>query len=150
MKKTIRQLKYEEIEQALKLIWSVFEEFEAPEYSTEGVEEFKIYIGLDAAKQRFNEGRLFLGAFIGDELAGVLEARKPAHISMMFVDKQYHRQGLAKMMFNEALSTLGANDITVNSSPYAIEIYKRLGFNPTDEEQITNGIRYTPMVRKYN
>lgn len=34
---------------------------------------------------------------------------------------------------------------TVNSSPYAVEVYRHLGFFPTDTEQVTNGIRYTPM-----
>ena len=34
---------------------------------------------------------------------------------------------------------------TVNSSPYAVEVYRHLGFVPTDTEQLTNGIRYTPM-----
>lgn len=34
---------------------------------------------------------------------------------------------------------------TVNSSPYAVEVYRHLGFTPTNTEQLTNGIRYTPM-----
>ena len=34
---------------------------------------------------------------------------------------------------------------TVNSSLYAVEVYRHLGFVPTDTEQLTNGIRYTPM-----
>jgi predicted GNAT family N-acyltransferase len=38
--------------------------------------------------------------------------------------------------------------ITVNSSPYAHEFYKKLGFLDTSEEQITNGVRYYPMKKK--
>ena len=34
---------------------------------------------------------------------------------------------------------------TVHSSPYAVEVYRHLGFVPTDSEQITNGLRYTTM-----
>ncbi|MBU9737013.1 GNAT family N-acetyltransferase [Diplocloster agilis] len=33
----------------------------------------------------------------------------------------------------------------LNSSPYAVPIYKKLGFRNTDTEQLMNGIRYTPM-----
>lgn len=36
-------------------------------------------------------------------------------------------------------------EFTVNSSPYAVDIYRQLDFVPTDTEQITNGIRYMPM-----
>ena len=35
--------------------------------------------------------------------------------------------------------------ITLNSSPYGLPFYKALGFVPTDNEQIVNGIRFTPM-----
>ena len=35
--------------------------------------------------------------------------------------------------------------ITVNSSPYAVPVYHKLGFVDTDVEQISDGMRYTPM-----
>ncbi|WP_168733762.1 GNAT family N-acetyltransferase [Metabacillus sediminilitoris] len=35
--------------------------------------------------------------------------------------------------------------LTVNSSPYALGIYHRLGFVESDKEQTINGIRFTPM-----
>jgi len=38
--------------------------------------------------------------------------------------------------------------MTVFSAPFAINIYKSLGFEATDTEQISNGIRFTPM-KKY-
>ncbi|MDD6308759.1 MAG: GNAT family N-acetyltransferase [Clostridia bacterium] len=33
----------------------------------------------------------------------------------------------------------------MNSSPYGLPFYKALGFVPTDNEQIVNDIRFTPM-----
>ena len=36
----------------------------------------------------------------------------------------------------------------VNSSPYAVDVYHKLGFTDTDKEQMTNGIIYTPMIYK--
>ena len=35
--------------------------------------------------------------------------------------------------------------ITVNSSPYAVLVYRKLGFVETDTEQLADGMRYTPM-----
>jgi len=36
--------------------------------------------------------------------------------------------------------------ITVNSSPYAVKIYEKLGFVPDGNEQMVDGIRFTPMT----
>lgn len=36
--------------------------------------------------------------------------------------------------------------MTVNASPYAIPVYRKLGFIDIDVEQVINGIRFTPMV----
>ncbi len=36
--------------------------------------------------------------------------------------------------------------ITVNASPYAVPVYEKLGFQAVDDEQLTDGIRYTPMT----
>lgn len=36
-------------------------------------------------------------------------------------------------------------EFTVNASAYAVEVYRHLGFAPTDEEKTVNGLRFTPM-----
>ena len=35
--------------------------------------------------------------------------------------------------------------MTVNSSPYAVPIYHKLGFYDVDSEQVVKGVRFTPM-----
>lgn len=37
--------------------------------------------------------------------------------------------------------------MTVNSSPYAVPVYEKLGFHATGSEQTVNGLRFTPMER---
>jgi hypothetical protein len=44
MAEHIRRIEAEEIAPALALVWRVFCAFEAPDYSTEGVEEFRSFI----------------------------------------------------------------------------------------------------------
>jgi len=41
----------------------------------------------------------------------------------------------------------GMTQITVNSSPYAVKVYERLGFVKTEEQQEKDGILYVPMMR---
>ena len=38
-----------------------------------------------------------------------------------------------------------AKEFTVNSSPYAVPIYRKLGFCDTDKEQTADGLVFTPM-----
>ena len=86
------------------------------------------------------------GAWEGQELLGVLAA-EGSHIALFFVDPAFHRQGIGRLLFQAYLAEGGRGRITVHSSPYAVEVYRQLGFSPTAEEQLSpDGIRYTPMV----
>lgn len=148
----IREIKTDSIERsgALELVWRVFSEFEAPEYSEEGVQEFRGFIAPDAVKRRMsNNEMLFWGCYSGDHLTGVIASRPPCHISLLFVDKQHHRKGIARRLLNTVLAYYQTNtpckEMTVNSSPYAVKAYERLGFIATGTEQTFNGVRFTPM-----
>jgi predicted GNAT family N-acyltransferase len=139
----IREITKEGLPAALDLIWKVFLEFEAPEYSQEGVDEFKRYIDQQAEELTLK----VYGAFGLDELIGVIATRNEgSHISWFFVKKKNHGQGVGKNLFEHIVALCNSDFITVNSSPYAVKIYRRLGFTETSDEQVTNGIRYVPMA----
>ena len=137
----VRRLTYEEIPQALELCWRVFLEFEAPEYSPEGIAAFRA--SLDD-KER-NRKMVFYGAFDGDALVGVLSMREPQHISGFFVDAPYHRRGIGRRLLEAMRRDYTRQVFTVNSSPYAVEVYRHLEFVPTSGEQTVDGLRFTPM-----
>lgn len=137
----VRRLTYEEIPQALELCWRVFLEFEASEYSPEGIAAFRA--SLDDMER--NRKMDFYGAFDGDALVGVLSMRASQHISGFFVDAAYHRQGIGRRLFEAMRRDYARQVFTVNSSPYAVEVYRHLGFVPTDKEQTVDGLRFTPM-----
>lgn len=139
------------IRNALELVWTVFQEFEAPDYSKQGIEEFRKFISYNSIIEKFDKGEMcFWGCVDNDNLTGVIARRGVNHICMLFVNKEYHRQGIARSLFEivekVCKSQNNINKITVNSSPYAIEIYHRLGFLDTDKEQTVDGIRFTPMA----
>ena len=137
----VRQLSPEEIPAALELCWQVFLEFEAPEYSREGVAAFRASLD-DPARTR---SLMFYGAFDEKRLVGVLCMREPQHIADFFVDAAYHRRGIGRRLFEAMRQDYAEQVFTVNASPYAVEVYRHLGFVPTDTEQLTDGLRYTPM-----
>lgn len=147
----IRPLREAEIPAASTLVRRVFAEFEAPDYAQEGIDVFHRFIAPEALTEQFRTGALKLwGAFRQDTLAGVAAVRNRSHISLLFVDASCHRQGIARALFNVVRDFCRTDPaisrITVNSSPYAVEIYRRLGFFATDAERVTDGIRFTPMT----
>lgn len=149
-----KQLKTNELNSALELVWKVFSEFEAREYSEQGVKEFKDFIEPNNILPNVQSGEyLFWGCYDGKRIVGVLAMRETSHISLLFVDPAYHRHGIAGRLFRKAKEYCVTQDsevssITVNSSPYAVKIYHKLGFQATDAEQTVNGIRFVPMTYK--
>jgi GNAT superfamily N-acetyltransferase len=146
----IIKLQKNDIRNALDLVWRGFQEFEAPDYSKQGIEEFRKFISYNSIIKQFDTEELyFWGCINNDDLTGVIATRGINHICMMFVNKEYHRQGIARRLFKTVEEICKSQDniskITVKSSPYAIEVYHHLGFLDTDEELTVNGIRFTPM-----
>lgn len=136
-----RELKENEIGAAMDLAQRVFLEFEAPDYSAQGVAEFVRSIN----DPDFLKALRCYGAFEREELVGMIATRGGRHIALFFVDGEHQRQGIGRRLFALAARDGAGIGMTVNSSPYAEPIYRRLGFRPTDTEQVTNGIRYIPM-----
>ena len=138
----------------LQLVWNVFEEFDACQYSAEGVREFQNYIESSAIKQLLENSKMKMwGCFHNSKIIGMIATKQPNHITLLFVDKQYHRQGVARALYQTIIDYYSKTDdcleISVNSSLYAVEVYKRLGFVATDAEQEKNGIRFVPMKQKF-
>lgn len=137
----IRLLKENELSSAIAIILQVFMEFEAPDYSEEGTQEFRRFLEDPFIIQNLH----FYGAWQGKLLLGVLAAQGK-HICLFFVRKEYHRRGIGRALFQFYLEQERPLSATVNSSPFAQEFYRKLGFSPTDSEQVTHGIRYIPMI----
>lgn len=57
----------------------------------------------------------------------------------------HQRQGIGRKLWNFLRENSSSKTITVNSSPYAVPVYHKLGFIDTDTEQLSDGIRYIPM-----
>ena len=137
----IRTIQEDERPAALALVERVFLLFEAPDYSQQGNDTFRDFL---RDRDRVAELKL-LGAFVCDVLVGVLAMRGESHIALFFVEREMQGKGVGRALFSAARTACPGDFMTVNSSPYAVEIYKRLGFLPLSDEQEKDGIRFTPM-----
>jgi GNAT superfamily N-acetyltransferase len=134
-----------------EMIAHVFYAFVAPEYTEPGIQEFLKYVQPEALRQRTQENHFVLVALHQGRTVGVIEMRNHDHVSLLFVDGAFHRQGISRELLRRALNIClnrhaTLTTLTVNSSPYAVEAYQRLGFVIARPEQEKNGIRFVPMT----
>ncbi|HHV10113.1 MAG TPA: GNAT family N-acetyltransferase [Clostridiales bacterium] len=140
----IKRIELNERDKALKLVLETFMQYEAPDYPEEGIKTFQNSV---INNDNYLNNIVLYGAYKRDVIYGVIATRNQGnHIALFFVDGKYHRQGIGKKLFHAVLEHSSSNVITVNSSPYAVEIYHHLGFIDTAPEQVVDGIRYTPMI----
>jgi len=137
-------------ESIFKLIKKVYDEFVAKDYSEEGNQFFYDWINPDKILERQKSQVNLLVALQDSQIIGMIEIRENINISLLFVDQEFHGQGIAKRLFKEALQMVIQRDSTikklyVHASPYSIPIYEKLGFVETDTLQENNGIKYLPM-----
>lgn len=125
-------------------------------------QEFFLHEGSAAAAATFvrDNDETALRAFVGTgivyhvaeqdgQIVGFIAMREHKHLFHMFVDKQHHRQGIARALWavarQAAMEAGNPGVFTVNSSNYAVPVYQALGFVQTEPMQFRNGLYYNPM-----
>ena len=150
----IRAAHREEWQDAMALAWKTFLKFEACDYTEEGVKSFQEFITDNTVYRMFLAGsyELFV-AMEGRHMIGMITVRCGSHVSLLFVDEKYHRQGigraLVKQLTDYMAEEMGIRQVTVNASPYGVGFYHKLGFRDLRPEEQKDGIIYTPMELKF-
>ena len=133
------------------LVRRVFNEFIAPSYSQAGIDEFFKYAQADALAQRSQNNHFVLLAVSAGRPVSMLEIREYRHVSMLFVDRSFQRQGISRALLRQALAECrrikpDLRQVTVHAAPNSVIIYERLGFRAVSSEQVINGMRFTSMM----
>ena len=150
----IRFAHRDEWDEAMTLVWKTFLVFEAPVYLPEGVKSFENFITDSTLKRMFEMGSYqMLVAIYEDKIVGMITLRDRTHISLLFVEEQYHFMGVGRALLTHLCHYLkneaGEQRVTVNASPYGVEFYHRIGFKDMGPEAWSDGIRYTPMEIRF-
>ena len=139
-----------EWQDAMALAWKTFLRFEADVYSPQGVKNFENFITDSTLHRMFVMGVYQMFVAVKDsKIIGMITLRESSHISLLFVDEAYHRQGIGRGLIGYLADYLrtevGAWRMTVNSSPYGVGFYHKMGFRDIRPEEMKDGIIYTPM-----
>ena len=150
----IRFIDPDEWEDAMALADRTFLRYDASMFDKDGVDHFRNFISDNFLKRMFEIGQYqVVGSYYYGKIVGVISLRNDHHISLLFVDGEFHRQGIGRRLVGEiadyARLKLHQKELTVNAAPYATEFYHKLGFRDSGERTTENGIVFTPMTFRF-
>lgn len=149
----IKILESQDWDYATALIWRVFLRCNAADYEQEGIESFLNFISDEHLRMFCSIGEFEgYGAYLGGRLVGVCMMRQTGHLSLLFIDTDYHKKGIGSKLLrhvSDIARSRGRVRLTVNATPYGTGFYHRTGFKDTGPEQIKEGVRYIPMELRF-
>ena len=142
-----RFMKAGEEEEICSLAIRVFKEFVAHQYSEQDKEAFLKYVEPKCLSKRFYEDSFVLVAAIKEEIVGMIELVSNSRISLFFVEGHLQKIGIGKELLKKSVEICRIKnpvltEISVNSSPNAMDIYKKLAFSVMDSDKEKNSIRF--------
>ena len=87
MQYKFEKIKIEELEETLSLVKRVFDEYEGPYYSEEGIENFYKFASYNNLKELLKRNMQIIVVKDKNKIIGMIAFRDNSHISMLFVDK---------------------------------------------------------------
>ncbi len=127
----IKKFENVDAQKVSKLIIDIFKETNK-DISKKGL---KFFLGQHSPQiliEKWNNTYAIL-ALDENKLVGVGRAKKNGWITHCFVDKNYRRKRIGKMIMiklEKWLIEKNAKEINLNSSPFALVFYKKLGYKP--------------------
>lgn len=149
----IRKAVMADWEETMAMAWRTFLKFEAKDYGIEGVDNFRNFISDPLLRRMFLLGTYHMYVAVHrSKIIGMVSLRDKNHISLLFVDEEYHKRGIGRKLIDTmgtfAKEEYGKEEITVNAAPYGLGFYKKIGFISTSPLLTNGGISYTSMKKK--
>lgn len=139
---------------AMKMIWKTFLKFEGKDYTQEGIKNFFDFITDDDLYVAFLKGTYrMMVAVSGETVIGAGSIRNRNHLSLLFVDEEYHHMGVGSAILTGLCDYLrteaGERYMSLKAAPYAVNFYRKQGFRTVKPEEEYSGIRVTAMEKVF-
>ncbi len=148
---TVSAIKKTEYQATVNMVEASFWEYDASYYNKQGQDSFLAYANFANFAYRQWHHHITFVAKDGNRIIGMIELRTENHISMLFVAPGEVKKGIGKELVSCALQYIAEHNpkttyVTVNSSLYAVEFYKHIGFEATDSRHDNDGLIVIPMA----
>jgi|SRR5215471_11715536 len=145
----IREATPKDITAISDLIRPLAEKYIASQFSAEGARNLLSSIEPDAIQEYFNSGFKYHVAEQNGVVVGVVAVRDHMHLYHLFVADKFRGQGLARKLWQVARDACrdagNIGEYTVNSSSFAVDMYRKFGFVEMGPPRTRNGVTAVPM-----
>lgn len=145
----IREATSADSESISRLLIALAEKFVTVDFAPEAREALLRTMTPEAVSGFFESGYRYHVAELDKRIVGVVSVRGNSHLYHLFVAEEFHRQGVAKKLWQIALKASlregSPDEFTVNSSEYATAVYESFGFVSYLRTQEKDGIIFVPM-----
>lgn len=148
---SIRPVRPSEAASISALVRESFVELAAPDWEERAQQRFFAEIEPESLARKIAAAAYAAGAFRGDRILGFLLMPSPALLGSLFVHPNSLRQGIATALWESARLRLETafpevRTVELNSTPYALEFYRKVGFVPISAEFTRDGARVIRMA----
>ena len=144
----IRELEYEDLEEASKVLWKSFYEAEKHNFSLRGMEKVRDATSPVSLSMSTVDGMIALyGAFENGALCGVGALRRGNHVLLLYVRPDHWRRGFGSALLRHMEELCAPGRITVNSSDPAVPFYEAHGYAVTGPRRVEDDYIFTPMEK---
>ncbi len=145
----IREISYEELEEASALLWKSFYQAEKKNHSMAGMEKFRdLTSAVSLSINTFDGSVLLYGLFSDGEMCAVGALRDKKHVLLLYVHPQKQKMGYGKKLLRYMEALCKGDRITLNSSDSAVSFYERMGYRVTSSRKVEKEMIFTPMMKE--
>ncbi len=149
----IRWAYLREWDDVMIFVWNVFMQSHGKGCADEGRDSFYRFIADPELRNEFLRGEYpVLVARREEVITGVAAIRYRNHLSLLFVDRDYQRQGIGKALVTAVAQYVmesGERYMSVRAVSDAVNFYRKMGFHGVGPEEEFAGIRMTDMERVF-
>jgi GNAT superfamily N-acetyltransferase len=124
-------------------IWAAADLWELTDGTPESVTELKQICDPEELRARILSSEKTLVATWNEIVVGFIAFRRGNHLSLLFVRREFGRQGIGRELFTRCSKDL--DEITVNASDAAVGFYQKLGFVQSSDRFRKKGMWGIPM-----
>jgi len=111
--------------------------------TSESVAEWLQICDPEELRDRILSGEKTLVATWNEIVVGFIAFKRGNHLSLLFVRKEFARQGVGRELFTQCAHDL--DEATVNAAEAAVGFYQKIGFKQNGDRFFKNGVWATPM-----
>ncbi len=145
----IRKATGEDARSIGELIRPLAERYIANEFSPEGAANLLASMEADAIERYFAAGYEYRVAEEDGVLVGVVGVRDNSHLYHLFVADEFRGRGYARELWRVARDACreagNVGEFTVNSSRFAVDMYRKFGFVESGPPETKSGVTSIPM-----